>query len=202
MRKRSGHPTGSVDAKKAKCDVSSSTDTSSSGREATTSISSVTTTTESDTSHERGGASPSGSFEPEGDTSHEQHEDRSTDDHSGSRDVPPSHSDGTAQAECCRLGDASSEQVVTYPNEVHNVSFAHRRSDCAELNVWTQCGSNVMQKLQSENDGLASSQCDLLFDTIGKTAACIDEVNMSRLLSCRLPSKYVFITVYYHSTTV
>lgn len=181
MRKRSARHTSSADAKKAKCDVSSSTDTSSSGREATTSISSVTTTTESDTSHERfGGASPSGTFEPEGDASHEQQEDRSTDNHSDSRDVPPPQSDGTAQTECSRLSEAFFEQVVTNPGDSHDVSSAHRRSDCAELNVWTQSGSNVRQKMQSENEGLASSQCDLLFDTMGKTAVCLTGVNVNR----------------------
>lgn len=172
-KKRLGHQSGSKDAKKAKCDVSSSTDTSSS-RETSTSISSVTTTTtESDTSHEHiGGTSPSRSLDRMGDTPREQHEDKSPD--GGSRDVPPSRPGGTAEGDVCNLSGTSCRQmVIDDSDDGRNVRSVYRRSDCAEMHVWTQYGPSVKRKMPTENEELASSQCDLLFDTTGKQVASV-----------------------------
>jgi hypothetical protein len=107
-----------------------------------------------------------------GDTPREQHEDKSPD--GGSRDVPPSRPGGTAEGDVCNLSGTSCRQmVIDDSDEGRNVRSVYRRSDCAEMHVWTQYGPSVKRKMPTENDELASSQCDLLFDTTGKQVASV-----------------------------
>ena len=181
VRKRPGKqtrtPNDPPQTKKPKCDVNSSTDAS--DCDTTTSTSAITTTTTTsdtsrenpaDTSHDNTSDHPGDiSREPHshvGDTSSNQPGDISREncgdprhgtEHGNAPDRGPSDS---------RVGDpslsidrSSDAEEVSYAEEVSCLSdcqiprSVYRRSDCAEMNVWSH-------KLSANDSELDSSQCD------------------------------------------